>query len=989
MKKILIFIFLMTVLPGVLDGMPSVTLVKMTSSKPIDFGIRNLQTALEQAGFSLNVTGDRAFRGNRTILAGTAEDLKEVRDMSQYIKELSAKPESFVIARPGKNRIAVIGRDDVGTMYGLLDLADQAELSENFSLQSIEEKSKSPYLALRAVNPFLHVQALLDTTSWYFSDDFWEDYLDRLARTRHNLLDIHAAYDLMKTNMPNIFSFFFTDEVFPEIEIPVGREQRPVVLSPRHTQKIFGRFQKIVIMAHARGIRVALMNYNTAVRVKGRELGGEELVGLTRRSVVKLLKGCPNLWMIGFRVGESGQAEDFFQKAYLEPVLATRPEINVYTRTWGAEAAKLREMGRQLKGHLYVEPKYNGEQMGLPYPAMVSPIEGNLPTSYSFEDYTTRPQPFKILWQVRANGTHRVFRWCDPDFVRRTVRSCTLGDAAGYTVEPLTAYYPLYDYLHYKDNPHYGSVRWMTQRNWMWYEVWGRLGYDPDVPDDFFLKEFEKHYGKEAGRNLFRALTQSSRIVPMIFAYHRLGPDHRQMAPGLETGNDRFTFNDKKIYTGSLRDFYMTPTEDREHMYSIADYVDAYLGIRPGTPWQTRNVHAGGDSPDVPQKLYYPSAKFGPGDAADFFFTAARQALHFAKLAEKSRPVKHAEDYDCALDDVRAVAYLGKYYAWKILGTRDLAFFHRTHDYGRLQSADVLIKKAIVAWDSLSAVTAAHYHPFPEWLRMKTNAFSWESEGRSLCRDTVELERNFVEVRKMKPFYGARPSTGWTPVREGIAGKELHIPLFVYSRDARRITLFYKKEGEDGFKSIPFGPSDKHMVAEAVIPASELTEPGVYEYFIQLETYKSNDFPDKKIYPRRWFLNWMKFDETGSRIYFPEEAPQKTCTLYIHPEKNNLRIENLTTEATGINDRTKLLHIRVSVTDPMGIGWVTLHYKGLPSYLPWESKQMVKKGDYYEAEFPAGSEGAVYYIEAGNNAGQAVFYPDFRKERPYLVFPSW
>ena len=582
-KMILIVILLPLVSTLVLaNGEKNIDLVSPTDDPQIQFGLSQLKLSLENEGYDVNIKNQDDDKASLVIIVGTPENFKNINNAEEAIKKLSIKPESFAIVRINKNKIAVIGRDATGAMYGTLDIIDQVDFLDNFSWDSIVEKNKSPYLKLRGVNPFLHVQAMLDTTSWYFSDAFWEDYLNRLARTRHNFLDIHAAYDLGKTNMPNIFSFFFTDEVYPNIEIPVGREQIPVILPETLTRKIFKRFQAIVRMAAIRGIKTGLMNYNTAVQVDSKNLGGQELIDYTSRSVKKLLKSCPDLWIFGFRVGESGQSEDFFQKAYLDPAWETRPDINIYTRTWGADAVKLREMGESLGKHLFVEIKYNGEQMGLPYPAINSPIEGNLPTSYSFEDYTTLPQPFKIIWQIRTNGTHRVFRWGNSDFVRRTVKSCSLGNAAGFTAEPMTAYFPLSDFLHNPNSPHYNSVSWMPQRNWIWYEMWGRLAYDPDLPDEFFKNKFKFHYGKKAGSYLFEAMSNSSKIVPMIFAYHRLGPDHRQMAPELEIGNDQFKFNDDEIFHGSLKDFYLTTTLDREHMYSIAEYVDAYLDIAPG-----------------------------------------------------------------------------------------------------------------------------------------------------------------------------------------------------------------------------------------------------------------------------------------------------------------------------------------------------------------------------------------------------------------------
>ena len=964
-------------------GSEKISIIVKSKDAPLEFAAKQLAAALYEKGIKTEITGEPSS-GKNSILIGTKKDFK-----NEQTKSLSAKAESFIITRLNKNQLAVIGSDAAGAMYGALDIAEQIQYSakNKFSLKDIEGKNKQPFLKLRGVNPFLHVQAMLDTTSWYFSDEFWEDYLNRLAFTRHNFLDIHAAYDLGKTNMPNIFSFFFSDPEYPDIEIPVGREQKPVTLKPSKTKKIFERFLKIVKMASARGIHVGLMNYNTGVMVNGKQLNGKELVAYTRRSVIHLLNACPELWMFGFRVGESGQSEDFFQKAYLTPIEEVNPNINVYTRTWGADITKIRPMGEQLKGHLYVEPKYNGEQLGLPYQAITSPIEGNLPTSYSFEDYCTKPQPYKIIWQVRANGTHRVFHWGDPDFVRRTVRSCTLGDAEGYTVEPLTAYFPLSDYLHKESCAHKGFFKWMPQRNWVWYELWGKLAYDPDIPDSYFRKIFENHYGKEAGSAMFDALRWNSKIVPMIFAYHRLGPDHRQMAPELEVGNDRFVVGGK-MYPGTLIDFYLAATLDPEHMQSISEYVDAYLGIPAGTPWPEADVHAGGDSPAIPHELDYPTAKFSPLDAAQYWLDAARKSFSNLRKTANSKTIINQEDFACTAMDIRAVAHLGKYYAYKTLGATDLAFFHRTNDFGRLQSARSWIEKAVQQWDSLASITDKHYRPFPDWLRMKTNTFTWKEEGKKLKRDFIDLDRGYVEVRKMKPFMTEPPRVGWTVVRESETGKDIHIPIFIFSREAVHAKLFYRREGDTGFLSLPFKSSGKPMIYEAVIPADDAKANGNIDYYIELTTVMS-DFSDVQIIPRRWELNWIRFDQKGARRTFPEKAPQQIYRLALHGNKKNIKIEAQKPEIKPLSASVKMVHLRIKADDKNGISWVKLYYKDLPSHLIWKNKSMEKDGLYYTASFPVKAEGAMYYFEIANKVGQAVFYPDFQKDTPYLVIPSW
>ena len=111
--------------------------------------------------------------------------------------------------------------------------------------------------------------------------------------------------------------------------------------------------------------------------------------------------------MFGFRVGESGQPEDFYKKTYLAALAQFPPSLKIYLRTWIADPEKVRELAAALPNPLYIEPKYNGEQLGLPYQAALGGRQ--YPPSGSYESYTTNPKHYSIIWQIRAHGTHPGF----------------------------------------------------------------------------------------------------------------------------------------------------------------------------------------------------------------------------------------------------------------------------------------------------------------------------------------------------------------------------------------------------------------------------------------------------------------------------------------------------------------------------------------------------------------------------------------------------
>ena len=94
--------------------------------------------------------------------------------------------------------------------------------------------------------------------------------------------------------------------------------------------------------------------------------------------------------MFGFRIGESGQSGDFYKGTYLQALKNAPTGLKIYVRTWIANPLKVREIGAIAKQHLYIEPKYNGEHLGLPYQA----VQGGrqYPPSGSYENYSDYPR---------------------------------------------------------------------------------------------------------------------------------------------------------------------------------------------------------------------------------------------------------------------------------------------------------------------------------------------------------------------------------------------------------------------------------------------------------------------------------------------------------------------------------------------------------------------------------------------------------------------
>jgi len=453
------------------------------ASVPLQFGAAVLAGALKSKGLQVNV-GDHSatdsgassdFEVFVTERAGKAN--KAVTS-----KQAQEKPESYsVFPASDKHAATVEGSDATGAMYGEFELAEQIAVQRGNDWQAkIRAVTKSPYLEVRGVNMFLTVQDVDNADGAFWSDDYWQRYLDMMARDRYNFLDIHGLCDPVTLTFPNGFSYFLSLPDFPEVG--VGAER---------AGKNLARFRQVIQMAADRGIKVGYMNYEAPPPIgpwKTRRVGvderwqevpqqvleGPRLTQYTREAVLSFLKQLPGLWMFGFRVGESGQPEDFYQKTYMAALAELPPTQRVYLRTWIADPQKVRELAASTKNAVYIEPKYNGEQLGLPYQATLGGRQ--YAPGGSYENYTDKPQNYSIIWQIRAHGTHRVFYWGSPEFARRMVRSCKFGDGVGFSMEPMEAYMTAADYLHNNPNTDHRFYKWMVEREWIFASDLGSHG---------------------------------------------------------------------------------------------------------------------------------------------------------------------------------------------------------------------------------------------------------------------------------------------------------------------------------------------------------------------------------------------------------------------------------------------------------------------------------------------------------------------------------
>ncbi len=596
----------------------------------------------------------------------------------------------------------------VGAMYGLEELAEQIRnragkaASWRTLTARLTSTTQRPWLEIRADNMFIHTQGTSeppppDGYPLLVNDlPMWRAYIDMLARNRFNLLDLHGAYDLESTSFPNLYPMLVHVPEYPG----VGNQSA----QRRNLQSL----RAIVDYARSRGVRVALMNYSanngyggpykSQISVTG--VAPEKLADYTAKAVALLIRELPGLYMLGFRVGESSQPASFYREAYLKGIEdAGRQSLHIYTRSWQTTKAQLMPIAAAAHGDLTIEIKFNGEQLGLPYQALQGPEYG----SYSYQDYLDVPADYRILWQIRANGTHRFWAWENTAFIRRAVRSCRLGNALGFTLEPHVAYFSVYPDQYYRAAQDVAVYKYIWQKHWMWYYAWGRLGYNPDLAESNLVDEFTSRFGA-AGKTIYAAMQQSSRIVPLVYAYRFVGPDQRDFSPETETGE--FDAKKKRARQDLLQ-FAENAPEDGRNFVGIEQYVSERIaGMLDG--------------------------RVGPFAVAQRLTDAAAETRLLAG-AVPALQGEAADQWRLLRADLLSASYLGDYDAARIRGMAYLEFALHAGNAADYRTALANLMRSRQAWTQLSRAADSIYRPLANPLRSQKD-FQWSSQIAPLER---------------------------------------------------------------------------------------------------------------------------------------------------------------------------------------------------------------------------------------------------------------
>jgi len=768
-------------------------------------GVDELQRALADDDWAME----------RTIVAGACAQT----GMPRVPEALAVR----VATRDGRPALTLCG-DDRGLMYAALDAAMRVRWAKGADnpFRDVHDGVEQPFVKQRSLSMYV-----MNRTYWesrFYDERYWSRYLDILAADRFNQLLIIFGYENGGFLAPP-YPYFFDTPGFTGV--------RMVDLTPEQQKRNLTALNRLIEIAHDRGIAVALGIWDHIYR-GGVQTGGaqwiaeytnrpipntvqgvtaENLNAYTMASLKQLLVSVPALDSIQFRVHEESglkpeEMEGFWREVF-EHVQKQRPGLLMEARAKGTPDSVI-DAALAAGVNLRVETKYWMEQMGLPFhPTHVNPPDQRN-RRHGYADLLKYPKRYPMNWRLWNGGTSRVLLWGDPEYVRRYSESTMLYDSPNWDVnEPLATKMEAqrpdaepFQLLH----PNYRSYEYEFERYWHFYQVWGRVGYNPKTPSDVWDHEFRARFG-DAGPYLERALHRASGVLPMIVAAvypYRLFPTTRGWAERQSLG-------------GTLAQYAMNEGTDVEQFESFADAAKRILG-RGATARRT---------PEMTSQWF--------DETADAILAEVNKAE--AVSGDKSK------EFETTVTDLRVLAQLARFHARRGTGAVFYNMFKSDRDPNKLGLAVQQERAAVDVWRKLVSDAGDKY---TDNLAMGACNFDlcghWRDELAALGKDLAQLEQQLVELgvshRQLETDAVILPRLRieGDRVTSAVPGQPLRISARVSAswNGIAAVRLRYRSVTQfDDYSTLEMHPTGQPGVYTATVPGSAVNPKWDFMYFIE------------------------------------------------------------------------------------------------------------------------------------------------------------
>ncbi len=711
---LVVFVIVLTT-RGNCDAKQKVSIIFNENDPRIAFAVGDIKRALADAGYAVE---------------GTQADLKIVFE----IFRTGMGPQAFRIRKEGDNVIRIVGGDSLGAMYGGLELAEMVTLGGD--LLGVQEKARKPYIFRRG----LKFNIPLDARSPSYDDtgtaaqkniavmwdfDFWQEFLDTLARNRYNVLTLWTKHPYPGwTKLAKYPEIGYDDVCVLKDEVTTISNRQwdgmdmydgdnfKVVKKISLDEKI-AFWQKVFQLADDRGIEVYIFHWNIfTFGAKGKHgindrPDNEKTIEYMRYCIGEFLKTYPQVDGIGVTAGEHvdrqrvknvGGIEQWLWRTYGQGVMDAKRanpkrELRFIFRQHQANLGNIVDAFKDFEGPFNTGHKYARARL---YSTTTSPY---LDIEYR-EDLERHKVP---CWLNLRNDDLFVFRWGDADYVREFLQNVPrdlMRFEAGFYMGP-DGFVWGREFIS-KDTDLSGELE--ISKHWYRFMLWGRLAYDLFLTNDFFEKRLKNRFPQAESALLYDTWAAASQIVPQVNRFFFRVNDF-QFSPEGCIYNQGFL---------SVEQFFQHPPLRGSGILSIQEYASSVIKE---------------EAPDG----------ITPMEVSDNLDRLAEKALNGVKTLRRNSDTN--KELAATLTDIESMAYLGCYYADKIRGAAELAVFRADPRRKEHQASAVRhLSNAVKEWQAYARVATSQYRP---QLFSRTHYMNWE-KLLDKVKEEVETIRSSV-----------------------------------------------------------------------------------------------------------------------------------------------------------------------------------------------------------------------------------------------------
>ena len=585
--------------------------------------------------------------------------------------------EGYTIAKDKKG-IVVSGNDATGVIYGCVELADRIRQKGSLDIESVQEApgmvmrgtciglQKTVYLPGHAVYEYPYTP---ENFPWFYDKAEWVKYLDMMVENKMNSLYLwngHPFASLVKLkDYP--FALEVDEETFKKNE---------------------DIFSFLTHEADKRGIWVIQMFYNIilskpfadhyGLKTQDRHRPITPLISdYTRKSIAAFIEKYPNVGLLVCLGEAMATIEDdvTWMKETIIPGIKNglsasgRKDVPpVVLRSHDTDGPVVLKESLPLYPNIYTMSKYTGESL--------TTYEPGGPWGETHRQLA-EAAPVHID-NVHILANLEPWRWSSPAFIEKTVQAMhRVHHSKGLHLYPQASYW---DWPYTADKLPNGERLKQLDRDWMWYQAWGRYAWNDQRGADktYWKQVLAEYYGIDtiASTHLLNAYDEAGEIAPKLLRRFGITEGNRQtlllgMTMGELVNPYKYT-----IYPG----FYESCGPEGE---KLIEYVEKeYKGEK----------HVG--------EL--------PLDIIDQCVNHADRAL-VEMAAITAKPTRHADEYQRVWNDFLCYASFAKAFQLKVRAAEEVLRYKWTKDMTHLESAVKLMEQSLSIWYDLSKMTDEWY----------------------------------------------------------------------------------------------------------------------------------------------------------------------------------------------------------------------------------------------------------------------------------------